>query len=392
MKPISAAFFALPLIAYTADPAVEWRGLHGVGVAAYAAGQFSRALPLLERAAETARALPKPDARRARTWNDLGAVRYALGNHEAAVVAYRIALEEWLALPTGREQIHGRAATLNNWSVAERRLARYPEAERLAGHALALLAGNGLGPDGGVSGVQRTRVLQNLAEVARLRGDLDAATAALAHATAAGQVDPVAAGNLLLTRAALALEQGAPDAAGALAGRAIGTLRDAVGEDDPRTASARSTLAVALFRQGRLGEAETILRAVAAVYRAQPDPEPLAAVLNNLGLIRSARSDDAEAEPLLRRAIAIWEERLGPRHPNVARGLENLGDLFAAQGKSSGAEKLYRRALAIAAESGSAGLRDEIAAALTRLLETNGRTVEARRLRSLNSQSVRSQP
>ena len=32
----------------------------------------------------------------------------------------------------------------------------------------------------------------------------------------------------------------------------------------------------------------------------------------------------AEAEPLFRRALAIWEKALGPQHPAVAQSLNNL--------------------------------------------------------------------
>jgi len=35
-----------------------------------------------------------------------------------------------------------------------------------------------------------------------------------------------------------------------------------------------------------------------------------------------------EAEPLMRRALAIDEASLGPEHPNVARDLNNLAELL----------------------------------------------------------------
>lgn len=39
----------------------------------------------------------------------------------------------------------------------------------------------------------------------------------------------------------------------------------------------------------------------------------------------------AEAEPLLRRSLAIQEQKLGPDHPEVATTLHNLAHLLAKQ-------------------------------------------------------------
>jgi tetratricopeptide (TPR) repeat protein len=54
-----------------------------------------------------------------------------------------------------------------------------------------------------------------------------------------------------------------------------------------------------------------------------------------------------EAEPLYRRALAIWENSLGPDHPNVASALNNLARLLKATNRFAEAEPLMRRALAI---------------------------------------------
>jgi hypothetical protein len=57
-----------------------------------------------------------------------------------------------------------------------------------------------------------------------------------------------------------------------------------------------------------------------------------------------------EAEPLMRRALAIDEARFGAEHPDVARDLNNLAQLLKAtqppaRGRAAlapGAEDLYR--------------------------------------------------
>jgi len=57
--------------------------------------------------------------------------------------------------------------------------------------------------------------------------------------------------------------------------------------------------------------------------------------------------DYAAAEPLLRRALAIKENTLGPDHPQVATNLRNLAVLLGKRGDYAAAEPLLRRALAI---------------------------------------------
>src|SRR5271154_62383 len=55
----------------------------------------------------------------------------------------------------------------------------------------------------------------------------------------------------------------------------------------------------------------------------------------------------SEAEPLMRRALAIDEASFGPDHPDVASSLNNLAQLLKATNRLSEAEPLMRRALAI---------------------------------------------
>jgi tetratricopeptide (TPR) repeat protein len=59
----------------------------------------------------------------------------------------------------------------------------------------------------------------------------------------------------------------------------------------------------------------------------------------------------SEAEPLIRRALAIDEASLGPAHPAVARDLSNLASLLKFEGRIWDAEPLVNRALAINSDS-----------------------------------------
>jgi tetratricopeptide (TPR) repeat protein len=93
------------------------------------------------------------------------------------------------------------------------------------------------------------------------------------------------------------------------------------------------------------------LRPHIAVVVAQADEsgiaEPTALLMNRLGGLLWAKALHAEAEPLLRRALAIDERSLGPEHPNVAIRLNDLALLLKATSRLGEAEPLMRRALAI---------------------------------------------
>ncbi|WP_126579944.1 FxSxx-COOH system tetratricopeptide repeat protein [Tengunoibacter tsumagoiensis] len=65
-----------------------------------------------------------------------------------------------------------------------------------------------------------------------------------------------------------------------------------------------------------------------------------AAYLQDLGRYK-------DAEPLFLQALSLWEQILGPDHPNVASPLHNLADLYKDQGKYAQAEPIALRALRI---------------------------------------------
>ena len=70
-------------------------------------------------------------------------------------------------------------------------------------------------------------------------------------------------------------------------------------------------------------------------------------VLNNLGQVAKVQGRYAEAEPLIKRSLAIREKVLGRDHPDVARSLNNLAELYERQGRYADAEPLFERALAV---------------------------------------------
>ena len=108
-------------------------------------------------------------------------------------------------------------------------------------------------------------------------------------------------------------------------------------------------LAQSLQAQGKLCDAEPLCRRALAIYEQQlgPDHPHVAASLNNLAGVLQAQRKYEASEPLYRRDLAISEKQLGPDHPDIATTLNNLAGLLQVQGKYDSAEPLFRRALAI---------------------------------------------
>ena len=83
-----------------------------------------------------------------------------------------------------------------------------------------------------------------------------------------------------------------------------------------------------------------------------PDDPRVATHLNNLAALYVDMGDDARAEPLHLRALAMREKLYPPTrfpdsHPNLATSLNNLALLYNDMGDYAKAEPLYQQALQI---------------------------------------------
>jgi CHAT domain-containing protein/tetratricopeptide (TPR) repeat protein len=106
------------------------------------------------------------------------------------------------------------------------------------------------------------------------------------------------------------------------------------------------------------------------------DSPPAGAVLNNLAEVYSAQGRYADAEPVMLRAIAIYESSsalltklLGDTYP-AGPMLGNLAEIYEAQGRYSEAEALFKRALTLAEKDRD---KTHLALALNNLAELYGR-------------------
>ena len=113
--------------------------------------------------------------------------------------------------------------------------------------------------------------------------------------------------------------------------QAVADFADGAGLADP-TARLMNQLGILLLSKAAYAEAEPLLRRSLAIDEAAYGPEhpTVATALNNLAQLLKATNRLAEAEPLMRRTLAIDEAAYGPDHPDVARDLNNLAGLLKA--------------------------------------------------------------
>jgi tetratricopeptide (TPR) repeat protein len=126
------------------------------------------------------------------------------------------------------------------------------------------------------------------------------------------------------------------------------TYAEYYGIADPTT-SLMSQLAVLLLAKASYADAEPLMKRALAIDEASygPDHPDVARDLNNLAMLLQSTNRLTESEPLMRRALAIDEASYGANHPNVARDLNNFAHLLQDMNRLEEAEPLMRRALAI---------------------------------------------
>lgn len=119
--------------------------------------------------------------------------------------------------------------------------------------------------------------------------------------------------------------------------------------DHPNYTAYLINLAHVLTDMNQMVEAELLIRRALAIdeQRHGPDHHEVAVDLNTLALLLKDTNRRAEAEPLLRRALELDEKSLDPNNPAVARSLNNLAQLLHDISQLTEAEPLMRRALAI---------------------------------------------
>ena len=129
---------------------------------------------------------------------------------------------------------------------------------------------------------------------------------------------------------------------------AVQAEEQASGKDDRRVAALLHELALTLRERGADQDAEPLLRRALAIQQnlTKPDAHLTVGILNSLGnLLEGSRQMD-EAERLEREALRLSEARFGPESSELAMTCTNLADVLWNKRDIPAAAQLYRRAIA----------------------------------------------
>jgi non-specific serine/threonine protein kinase/serine/threonine-protein kinase len=125
------------------------------------------------------------------------------------------------------------------------------------------------------------------------------------------------------------------------------TLRSVLGQDHPETIHLLLEIAALKVAQGNVAEAESVLRDALARSRrslGEEHPSTLASI-SDLGATLHYQGRLAEAETLYREALAKRRSVLGPDHPETLETVNNISATLYAQGKPTEAEGVLLEAL-----------------------------------------------
>jgi len=130
---------------------------------------------------------------------------------------------------------------------------------------------------------------------------------------------------------------------------AVGLLDGGSLEDQPLVeAGVRNTIGTTLLGLGRFEDAEPNLRKSLAIHRAElpAGHAAIATSLNDVAVLHSEQGDLAEAESLHREALELRRAAL-PGDPVIAMSLSNLAEVLSNMGRQAEAETLLREAVDI---------------------------------------------
>jgi tetratricopeptide (TPR) repeat protein len=193
--------------------------------------------------------------------------------------------------------------------------------------------------------------LNNLAVLARLSGDLDAARRdqlrALDTLEGAGLLDSALGATMTSNLGKVLLAVGDYAAAREMLEKALATREAKLDPLDPELAATLNDLGLVLWRTNNYEAADKAFRE--AMRRFDEvlghDHPYTTAVLNSIGLLRASEGRLAEAETAFVESRQLRQRTVGEFHPDYAVSLNNLGKTYLLQGRAEDALKLFEEAV-----------------------------------------------
>jgi tetratricopeptide (TPR) repeat protein len=157
------------------------------------------------------------------------------------------------------------------------------------------------------------------------------------------------------------------------------TRRGTDGPESRNTLLTMNSLALLYQAQNRDAEAEALLsQALEISQRAHPKTADTARLMNDLAENYWKQGKPQQAEPLFRSALEGRRGTAGPNHPLTAATMVSLGQMLFDQKREAEAEPLLREAVGIYEKSAPGDWRRDFSQAmLAESLARRGRTSEA---------------
>ncbi|HKD07587.1 MAG TPA: tetratricopeptide repeat protein [Bryobacteraceae bacterium] len=314
-----------------------WKDLHDRALAAVERNELTSAIRLLDEC----RGAAHSDFEIARTEDDIALVLFHSGKSVEARVALRRALEGWTAAHE-RAHVVASSATL---AQIDRELGDYAMAERILRDAVGSFP-----PDQPLTSDEaeaKALALDELGDLLREEGRDEESRALLSEAA---RIPGISWGRVADATTGLAeLDQGQRNWDQSIAEwNSTAELARAHG-DELLLASAMRGLGSTWLERGDTARAEPLLRRALASFENAPEPREreLAATLTRMAQLYMGQNKLALAEDALTRALRAGEVAFGPSHPQLAVILEALASALARQNRLDLARDYLRRAIAI---------------------------------------------
>jgi len=284
---------------------------------------------------------------RADLMSTMGQVYLNLGLWERAKQLFETALD--LHRKTLRQDDPRVANDLHNLATTLRHLGNDSAAEPLVRQALKLQRQRG-----DTKNIEYARGLTNLAAILEAKGDFDQAERLYKEALTLKKTLPgVEERDIAISLndlGKLAQERGNLATAENYYRESLKIRRRlAKGQPDPDVAIALSNLGSCLQDRGNLAGAEDAYQEALRLRRklySGPNAN-VARTLSNLGVLQQVRGDTSGGEAYYRQALAIADQALKRDHPDRGVYLRNLASVLVSERRAAEAEPLAREALAI---------------------------------------------
>ena len=328
------------------DHPMRVQAMASLGITMVQHGDFAGGLAVLERMLGSARKLPED--RRAQFANNLSFAafgRQVAGDDRGARRLYEETLRIALTLPDSGGRTYDR--TLMNFAWLEAREGDAAAAEPMFRRVLARRMKRHGPADAGTMNAMGglARVLVRLGatdEAARMADTVLAVRRRIyspPHPNLAEALD---------LRSAVLFARGQVAAAEVSASEALAMYRQVYGDEHFIVAYAQTNLARAVAAQDRQAEALDLQRRATALYERTAGPSHPGTLAARIALAEFERTAGrtAEAEEIFRATLTAWDS-IAPNRPALAKPLASLGSLLAANRRCAEAEPYLRRALAL---------------------------------------------